>query len=150
LELRAFFAETAATLMARHGIDELKSGDVSLLICLLGKIGFSPNERGRMNLPTNSTDLLEFLHNSGLHYWPSAGIVAFESFRDHTVSDFIALHSAEIWTFLTGLLGGGAAGSLITYRVTQTNRASGGGTVSDQSGAKAGGDIVGRDKRNSA
>jgi hypothetical protein len=47
--------EIAAALMARYRIDELKSGDVSLLISLLGKIGFSPNERGWMNLPTNST-----------------------------------------------------------------------------------------------
>jgi hypothetical protein len=50
-----FLVEIAATLVARYRIDELKSGDVSLLIGLLGKIGFSPNERGRMNLPTNST-----------------------------------------------------------------------------------------------
>jgi hypothetical protein len=41
----------AATLMARYRSDELESGDVSLLIGLLGKIGFSPSERGRMNLP---------------------------------------------------------------------------------------------------
>jgi hypothetical protein len=37
--------------MARYRIDELKAGDVSLLIALLGKIGFSLGERGRMNLP---------------------------------------------------------------------------------------------------
>jgi hypothetical protein len=46
-----FFVEIAATLMARYRIDQLQSGDVSQLIGLLGKIGFSPNERGRMNLP---------------------------------------------------------------------------------------------------
>jgi hypothetical protein len=45
----------AAVLMARYRIDELKSGDVSLLIGLLGKIGFSPKDRGALNLPTNST-----------------------------------------------------------------------------------------------
>jgi hypothetical protein len=50
-----FLVEIAAVLMARYRIDELKSGDVSQLIGLLGKIGFSPNERGRMNFPTNST-----------------------------------------------------------------------------------------------
>jgi hypothetical protein len=50
-----FLIEIAATLMARYRIDELKSGDVSQLIGLLGKIGFSPNERGKMNLPTNTT-----------------------------------------------------------------------------------------------
>jgi hypothetical protein len=47
-----FLVEIAATLMARYRIEELNSGDVSLLIGLLGKIGFSPKERGRMNLPT--------------------------------------------------------------------------------------------------
>jgi hypothetical protein len=50
-----FLVEIAATLMAKYQADNLKSGDVSLLISLLGKIGFSPNERGRMNLPTKST-----------------------------------------------------------------------------------------------
>ena len=50
-----FLVEIAATLMARYRIDKLKSGDVSLLIGLLGKIGFSPNERGKLNLPTHST-----------------------------------------------------------------------------------------------
>jgi hypothetical protein len=45
-----FLVEIAATLMARYRIDELKSGDVSLLIGLLGKIGFSPNERGKLNI----------------------------------------------------------------------------------------------------
>jgi hypothetical protein len=50
-----FLVAIAATLMARYRIDELKSGDVSLLIGLLGKIGFSPKERGALNLPTNTT-----------------------------------------------------------------------------------------------
>jgi hypothetical protein len=46
-----FLVEIAATLMARYRSDELKSGDVSLLIGLLGKIGFSPKDRGALNLP---------------------------------------------------------------------------------------------------
>jgi hypothetical protein len=46
-----FLVEIAAALMARYRLDELESGDVSQLIGLLGKIGFSPNERGRMSLP---------------------------------------------------------------------------------------------------
>jgi hypothetical protein len=46
-----FLVEIAASLMARYRIDELKSGDVSQLIGLLGKIGFSPGERGKMSLP---------------------------------------------------------------------------------------------------
>jgi hypothetical protein len=49
-----FLVEIAATLMARYRIDELKSGDVSLLIGLLGKVGFSPNERDKMNLPAKA------------------------------------------------------------------------------------------------
>jgi hypothetical protein len=48
-----FLVEIAAALMARYRIDELKSGDVSMLITLLGKIGFSPNERGKMDLQSD-------------------------------------------------------------------------------------------------
>ena len=47
-----FLVEIAATLMAACRSDQLKSGDVSLLVGLLGKIGFSPKERGRLNLPS--------------------------------------------------------------------------------------------------
>jgi hypothetical protein len=43
-----FLIEIAATLTARYRIDKLKAGDVSLLIALLGKIGFSPVERGTL------------------------------------------------------------------------------------------------------
>jgi hypothetical protein len=46
-----FLMEITATLMARYRIEELKSGDVSMLIMLLGKIGFSPSERGKMVSP---------------------------------------------------------------------------------------------------
>jgi hypothetical protein len=46
-----FLVEIAATLMARYRIDELKSGDLSLLIGLFGKIGFSPTERSKLKLP---------------------------------------------------------------------------------------------------
>jgi hypothetical protein len=63
------------------------------------------------------------------------------------VGDFIAQHSTEIWNLLAGLVGGGLAGSFITYRITSTNRASNGSSVLDQSRSTAGGDIVGRDKR---
>jgi hypothetical protein len=51
-----FLVEIAATLTARYRIDELNSGDVSTLITLLGKMGFSPNERGKMNLANNPTE----------------------------------------------------------------------------------------------
>jgi hypothetical protein len=50
-----FLVEIAARFMAAYRDDRLKLADTALLIGLLGKIGFSPNERGRMNLPTNST-----------------------------------------------------------------------------------------------
>jgi hypothetical protein len=49
-----FLVEIAATLMARYRIDKLKSADVSQLIGLLGKIGFSPGERGKMSIPLPS------------------------------------------------------------------------------------------------
>jgi hypothetical protein len=51
-----FLLEIAATYMSRYRIDELKPGDVSLLIGLLGKIGFSPKERGALNLPGTDAD----------------------------------------------------------------------------------------------
>jgi hypothetical protein len=47
-----FLVEIAATLMARYRFGEIKSGDVSQLIGLLGKIGFGPKERSALNLPT--------------------------------------------------------------------------------------------------
>jgi hypothetical protein len=47
-----FLVEIAATLMAAYRSHKLKSGDVSQLISSLGKIGFSPKERGSMDLPT--------------------------------------------------------------------------------------------------
>lgn len=50
-----FLVEIAATLMTRYRFSEIKSGDVSQLIGLLGKIGFSPKERGALNLPTRTT-----------------------------------------------------------------------------------------------
>lgn len=50
---------------------------------------------------------------------------------------------SEILSFLTGLLGG----SLLTLKFTKRNIASGGSKINDQSNAKAGGDIVGGDKK---
>jgi hypothetical protein len=37
-----FLVEIAATLMARYRFEEIKSGDVSQLIQLLGRLGFAP------------------------------------------------------------------------------------------------------------
>jgi hypothetical protein len=50
-----FLVEIAATLMVAYRGDKLKSADTALLIGLLGKIGFSPKERGALNLPTDTT-----------------------------------------------------------------------------------------------
>ncbi|WP_072817785.1 hypothetical protein [Bradyrhizobium erythrophlei] len=50
-----FLVEIAATLMARYRLEEIKSGDVSNLIGVLSKLGFSPRERGALNLPTRTT-----------------------------------------------------------------------------------------------
>lgn len=51
-------------------------------------------------------------------------------------------HVSEIISFLAGLGGG----SLLTLRITRHQRASGDGTISDQRRARAGGDVIGRDK----
>lgn len=54
---------------------------------------------------------------------------------------------AEFWTFLGGLISGAIGGSLITLSVKKNQTVKGSGTNTDQSGATAGGDIVGRDKK---
>jgi len=59
---------------------------------------------------------------------------------------WILNHASEIGSFIGGLLAGGAGGSLITVKIFRRNAVSG-GTITDQSRARAGGDIVGRDKR---
>jgi hypothetical protein len=63
------------------------------------------------------------------------------------VLQFLADHLSDIVSFVTGLVGGGVAGSLITLHITRDKRVSGSGSLVDQSGASAGRDIVGRDKR---
>jgi phage terminase small subunit len=49
-----FLVAIAATYMAAYRGDKLKSADISLLIGLLNKIGFSPAERRKLNLPTRT------------------------------------------------------------------------------------------------
>ncbi|MPR64305.1 hypothetical protein D7027_21200 [Ochrobactrum intermedium] len=56
----------------------------------------------------------------------------------------------DVSNFILGLLTGGVGGTLITYQVTKTLRAGTDGTAVDQSRAKAGGDVVGRDKTSRA
>ena len=53
---------------------------------------------------------------------------------------------SEILSFIIGVISGGVTGSLLTLRFTRKNRASGGGSIVDQTNASAGGDVVGRDK----
>jgi hypothetical protein len=59
--------------------------------------------------------------------------------------EFLSTHSAEIGSFVGGLIAGAIGGSLITLKVTTQKRVAGGSMV-DQSRARAGGDVVGRDK----
>ena len=47
-----WLVEIAATLMAGWQADQIKSADTSMLIGLLGKIGFSPKDRARLNVAT--------------------------------------------------------------------------------------------------
>lgn len=53
----------------------------------------------------------------------------------------------NIGSFIAGMLGGGIVGSLVTLSFTKKMRSDGNGSAVDQSGATAGGDIVGRDKK---
>lgn len=57
------------------------------------------------------------------------------------------LCGSEIWTLLGGLISGLLGGSLLTLKLTKSQRVNGSGISVDQSKAKAGGDIVGRDKK---
>ena len=54
--------------------------------------------------------------------------------------------SFDLWNFLGGLLTGAVGGALLTFQLTKNVRADRHGTATDQSRARAGGDIVGRDK----
>lgn len=54
----------------------------------------------------------------------------------------------DLWNFLGGVVAGGLGGAFLTLTITKKSQHSAGsGTTADQSGARAGGDIVGRDKR---
>ena len=56
--------------------------------------------------------------------------------------DTIAKYGSEILSFIAGLAGG----SLLTLKFTRKTQADREGTNVNQSGASAGGDLVGRDK----
>jgi hypothetical protein len=62
------------------------------------------------------------------------------------MGEILTHYGSEIWSFILGLIGGGACGSLITFRITRHTRATDNATAVDQSRASAGGDLVGRDK----
>lgn len=53
----------------------------------------------------------------------------------------------DLWNFLGGLVSGLVGGALLTLHFTKSVRADGQANAVDQSRARAGGDIVGRDKR---
>src|SRR5580704_4086100 len=74
-------------------------------------------------------------------YWNHTTMVV-----EPTVGDFLAQHASHICTFLAGLVGGGAGGSLLTLRITRQNKVRGSGSIVDQNRARAGGDIVGGNK----
>ena len=59
--------------------------------------------------------------------------------------DLLKAHLPEIASFIAGALGG----SLLTFHYTRQNRVGGRGSIVDQSGAKAGGDVVGGNKTTS-
>lgn len=59
--------------------------------------------------------------------------------------DFLLNHAREIGAFIGGLVTGGAGGSWLTLRISRKNQLSGAGSIVDQSGARAGGSIAGRD-----
>lgn len=56
--------------------------------------------------------------------------------------DIISKYASELLSFVAGLAGG----SLLTLRFTRTTRLDRGSSNINQSRAKAGGDVVGRDK----
>jgi hypothetical protein len=61
------------------------------------------------------------------------------------VIDFLLNHANEIGAFIGGLATGGAGGSWLTLRMSRKNQLSGAGSIVDQSGARAGGNLAGRD-----
>lgn len=61
--------------------------------------------------------------------------------------EFYNTYLSEIWSFIGGFVSGGIGGSLLTLRINQRNLIKGKGSVVDQSKSRAGGDIVGRDKK---
>jgi len=55
--------------------------------------------------------------------------------------------SFDLWNFLGGLIAGGIGGSFLTLNFSKKLQTNGSGNTVDQSNAKAGRDITGRDKK---
>ena len=54
----------------------------------------------------------------------------------------------DLWNFVSGAIAGGLGGAFLTLKITKKNQnTTGNGTTVDQANAKAGGDVIGRDKR---
>ena len=58
---------------------------------------------------------------------------------------FLNAHASQIWSFVVGAISGATISIPITVRVIRVSAAAG-ANVTNQQGAKAGGDVVGRDK----
>ncbi len=59
----------------------------------------------------------------------------------------LMLENFDLWNFLGGMVAGGLGGALVTLNVIRKTQYSGTrGNSVDQTDARAGGDIVGRDK----
>jgi len=58
----------------------------------------------------------------------------------------LSSHAYELGAFIGGLIAGALGGSLLTLRITRKTRADGNSNLVNQNKARAGGDIVGRDK----
>lgn len=61
------------------------------------------------------------------------------------MGQFLSTHASELWSAVLGAIGGAMLSIPITIRVTR-NSVSSDVNTSNQRGAKAKGDIVGRDK----
>ena len=65
------------------------------------------------------------------------------------MSDFLSHYASPLGSFVGGLIAGALGGSLLTLRVTSKKVVGLGGTLIDQSGVSAQGDVVGGSKNTS-
>ncbi len=62
------------------------------------------------------------------------------------MGDFIGHYASQLGSFLGGLIAGALGGTLLTLRITSKKVVGPRGTMVDQSGASARGDVVGGNK----